>query len=107
MTSFPRDSTDAREQREAEQARLEQAAAHRREHDERCRSGWLGDDAEGRPIPCPVHRPHLLHVACWTCSSPYEACATGRAALRGACCPACQHSRRTRRILQTDPPAAL
>ncbi|MGB7363327.1 MAG: hypothetical protein WA931_09855 [Rhodococcus sp. (in: high G+C Gram-positive bacteria)] len=28
-------------------------------HDRRCRRGWLGEDAEGRPIPCLVCRPHL------------------------------------------------
>lgn len=22
-------------------------------------NGWLGEDHEGRPIPCVVHRPHL------------------------------------------------
>ncbi|MFD3431130.1 hypothetical protein [Nocardia fluminea] len=26
-------------------------------HDPRCRSGWLGEDDELRPIPCPVCRP--------------------------------------------------
>ena len=25
----------------------------------RCREGWLGEDWRGRPIPCPVCRPHL------------------------------------------------
>jgi len=26
-------------------------------HDPRCRNGWLGEDEQGRPIPCPVHKP--------------------------------------------------
>lgn len=26
--------------------------------DDAC-GGWLGEDPEGRPIPCLVHRPHL------------------------------------------------
>lgn len=26
-----------------------------------CRgTGWLGEDAEGRPIPCLMHKPHLV-----------------------------------------------
>lgn len=27
-------------------------------HDPRCRNRWLGEDDEGRPIPCPVCKPH-------------------------------------------------
>lgn len=25
-----------------------------------CRNGWLGEDEEGRPIPCLDHKPHLI-----------------------------------------------
>jgi hypothetical protein len=30
------------------------------EHAQRCRGGWLGFDAELRPIPCLACRPHLI-----------------------------------------------
>lgn len=30
-----------------------------RPHDFRCRDGWLGEDADGRLIPCLTCRPHL------------------------------------------------
>mgnify|MGYP003709920565 CR=1 FL=1 len=29
-------------------------------HDPRCRRGWLGEDLDGRPIPCIQCRPHLF-----------------------------------------------
>lgn len=32
-------------------------------HDPRCRSGWLGQDLDGRPIPCLQCRPHLRKTA--------------------------------------------
>lgn len=32
-------------------------------HDPRCKSGWLGDDLDGRPVPCLVCRPHLFQTA--------------------------------------------
>lgn len=28
-------------------------------HDPDCRDGWLGEDADGRPVPCLECRPHL------------------------------------------------
>lgn len=28
-------------------------------HDQTCRDGWLGEDHQGRPIPCLKCRPHL------------------------------------------------
>lgn len=31
-------------------------------HDPRCRRGWLGEDLDGRPIPCLRCRPHLIRV---------------------------------------------
>lgn len=55
---IPADSADARELREA----LAEAEAEARQpalHDPRCVGGWLGDDPEGRPIPCLQCRPHL------------------------------------------------
>jgi hypothetical protein len=30
--------------------------------DDEC-SGWLGEDHEGRPIPCPVHKPWATEEA--------------------------------------------
>jgi len=27
--------------------------------DEVCLDGWLGEDWHGRPVPCPVCRPHV------------------------------------------------
>lgn len=32
-------------------------------HDPRCRNGWLGDDLDGRPVPCLQCRPHLRQTA--------------------------------------------
>ncbi|WP_213572468.1 hypothetical protein [Rhodococcus sp. USK13] len=32
-------------------------------HDPRCRSGWLGEDLDGRPVPCLQCRPHLARTA--------------------------------------------
>lgn len=31
-----------------------------RDHDPRCRDGWLGEDDDGRLIPCLTCRPHLV-----------------------------------------------
>lgn len=31
-------------------------------HDPRCRSGWLGEDLDGRIIPCLRCRPHLIRT---------------------------------------------
>lgn len=35
----------------------------RPQHDPRCRSGWLGQDLDGRPIPCLQCKPHLTRTA--------------------------------------------
>lgn len=32
-------------------------------HDIRCHNGWLGEDDQGRPIPCLTCRPHLRRTA--------------------------------------------
>lgn len=32
-------------------------------HDPRCAGGWLGEDADSRPIPCLQCRPHLIRKA--------------------------------------------
>lgn len=32
-------------------------------HDPRCQGGWLGEDDEVRPIPCPVCRPWTVKRA--------------------------------------------
>ncbi|NLE82383.1 MAG: hypothetical protein GX610_22965 [Rhodococcus sp.] len=34
-----------------------------RPHDPDCRAGWLGQDLDGRPIPCLQCRPHLARTA--------------------------------------------
>jgi hypothetical protein len=31
-------------------------------HDPRCRRGWLGEDIDGRPVPCIICRPHLFRT---------------------------------------------
>lgn len=28
-------------------------------HSPDCRSGWLGNDIDGRPVPCLICKPHL------------------------------------------------
>lgn len=94
MRSIPTDSTDAREQREAEAEQNQAEIQERRRHAAECRSGWLGEDDAGRPVACPRCRPHLLHTPCHTCSTPYAACTTQQAARRGPCCDTCDHSRR-------------
>ena len=97
MYAIPVDSTDAREQREAELEREAEDQAELARHDEQCVDGWLGDDDQARPIPCPRCRPALLHVACRTCGVAYEACTTQRGRRRGPCCDHCEHSRRAGR----------
>lgn len=98
----PMDSADAREQREAEAeraaeaARLEREKAEARaaeaaEHAERCTGGWLGLDADERPVPCPVCRPWTQAVRCWTCSAPPRSCDELQTIRRGRCCPECDH----------------
>lgn len=37
---------------------LDQVALHR-DHDPRCSDGWLGEDDDGRLVPCLTCRPHL------------------------------------------------
>lgn len=37
-------------------------APARKPHDPRCRNGWIGDDEDGRPIPCRQCKPHLEHT---------------------------------------------
>lgn len=63
MSWPPVSSEDVAEQREREaeaqaQAHAEAVAAGQ-VHDARCHRGWLGEDDEGRPIPCYACRPHL------------------------------------------------
>lgn len=98
----PMDSEDAREQREAEAERAaeaarsaalqaQKAAAEAAAHDETCTGGWLGLDRDERPVPCPVCRPHLTRLRCWTCSTPARSCEELQAIRRGTCCPDCNH----------------
>lgn len=95
-TRIPVDSTDAREIREAEAE--QEARAHaleleqQRNHATRCRRGWLGEDECGRPIPCPICRPHLRRIACRTCGAPPTTCDPDAGPRRGACCVDCDHA---------------
>lgn len=95
MRTIPTDSADVAEQRELEEAQAESAAAEDREHVEKCRGGFLGEDAESRPRPCPRCRPHLLHAPCRTCGTPYATCNAQLSTRRGPCCDQHDHSRRT------------
>lgn len=92
---IPVDSSDAAEQREIEEAQAEAEQHARREHAEQCRGGWLGEDDEGRPVPCLTCRPSLLHAQCRTCGVAYDACNRQQAARRCPCCDRHDHSRRT------------
>lgn len=31
-------------------------------HDNQCRNGWLGEDLDGRMVPCLLCKPHLARV---------------------------------------------
>ncbi len=92
-TDAPVDSTEARERREAEAEDQAAAELDRRRHAETCMNGWVGEDQDGRPAPCPRCRPHLLTVACWTCGQTSNACRIKWAALTGRCCDYCDHSK--------------
>lgn len=96
----PVDSGEAREMREAAEAAAETTRAAQpdpmRDHADRCRGGWVGEDADGRPIPCRVCRPHLWHQACRTCSAPWQSCQALDRIRRGPCCPHCDHHRHPR-----------
>lgn len=94
---YPVDSETAREQRELEAERAAMAAEEDREHTAQCRGGWLGLDPDERPIPCPRCRPHLVHVACRTCSVPWQSCRHLTEIRRGPCCTACDHRPATER----------
>lgn len=92
MRTIPTDSTDAREQREAEAQAEAAERLERLSHDEQCRGGWLGLDADERPKPCPRCRPYLAYVTCRTCSAPHQSCQTLQGARRGRCCDYCDHA---------------
>lgn len=89
---IPTDSTDAREQRELEHAQAEAAREEVLRHSEECTGGWLGEDLEGRPRPCPQCRPYLQRVDCRTCGVGHEACVHQLQLRRGPCCDRCCHS---------------
>jgi hypothetical protein len=59
------------------------------DHDPRCRNGYLGEDDNGHPIPCPGCKPWL--VACPTCGTSTKRCEFDRGQMRGRCCPDCPH----------------
>lgn len=90
---IPVDSADARELRELEEARKARPEDQPRPaiHDATCRDGWIGDDAAGRPIACPVCKPHLYDHRCMTCNLPQSRCAGQRAHVGQRCCNGCQH----------------
>lgn len=88
---IPVDSTDAREIREAEQDRAKDEITERERHARECRNGWRGEDGAGRPVPCTVCRPHLLHMDCTTCAAGWNACQSQVRARRGQCCDHCLH----------------
>lgn len=85
------DSTHARELREREDDLSAAEAIERERHARECRGGWLGEDPDGRPVPCPTCRPHLLSVACRTCSAPAQSCVSLTRIRRGPCCEHCDH----------------
>jgi hypothetical protein len=87
----PTDSSDARERREAEAVAAAAEAVELRRHANECRNGWLGEDADGHPIPCPTCRPWLLRIACRTCSAPWHTCLRQIDRRRSACCEFCEH----------------
>jgi hypothetical protein len=92
----PVDSTDARERRELEEAAQAAAAGDELTHAVQCHNGWLGEDDEGRPIPCLRCRPSLARVACRTCQLPPDPCAEQLARRHGRCCVDCNHNPSTR-----------
>lgn len=59
------------------------------DHDPSCRNGYLGEDDNGHPIPCPDCKPWL--VACPTCGVAPNRCEFDRGQMRGRCCPDCPH----------------
>jgi hypothetical protein len=88
---FPVDSSEAAEMREAEHERVRQeleVAAH----DPSCRDGWLGEDLDGRLVPCLRCRPHLVDRACLTCSAKASACEQRKTIDGRRCCPDCRHT---------------
>lgn len=91
-TRVPVDSAEAAELREveAERERDDHHAAHVA-HDPRCRGGWLGEDAAGRPRPCPRCRSHLQQVTCLCCLATENACASRMTLSGRSCCDQCSH----------------
>lgn len=59
MTWPPVCSEDVREERQAAAEAAAAASAEALAHRTVCAGGWLGEDAEGHPIPCLICRPHL------------------------------------------------
>jgi len=87
MLRIPVDSADAAELREI-------AAEHlsvERQHEHVCHAGLLGEDADGRPVPCPRCRPHLYDAPCSTCSRRRSSCEALRRVQHRDCCDACAH----------------
>lgn len=93
MTWPPVDSEESRELREQREALASERDRRRRDHEQRCDGGWLGETDDGRPLVCPICRPHLSDVACRTCSLSARSCEAQRDRSLGSCCSDCDHSR--------------
>lgn len=93
MFNHPIDSTDAREQRELEQALAESYAEERRRHDAECVGGFRGETEDGQPIACPLCKPWVYAIPCRTCSVPAKPCENQMSRGRGPCCDRCWHAR--------------
>lgn len=96
MTWPPIDSTDAREQREAQAEQEATEHEQQQAHSLACSRGWLGEDSDGRPIPCLRCRPWLAHVDCRLCGTTWQACGAQTAGGRGRCCTNCDHHQHAR-----------
>jgi hypothetical protein len=60
MSWPPVSSDEVAELREAE---AETSLGSAVTHSPHCQNGWLGEDDDGRPLPCPHCRPHLVTLA--------------------------------------------
>jgi hypothetical protein len=110
VTRIPSDSADVAELREAQQSQREASApapdrAQAQHHEasaqqattapHRCHDGWVGEDADGRPRPCPQCRPWLC--VCPGCGSGRTSCESKALMSGRRCCENCPHLGRGRR----------
>lgn len=87
MLRIPVDSAEAAELREIEAEQESLEVEHRRD----CRNGWLGEDADDRPVPCPWCKPNLYDALCSTCSRRLSSCTALQHLQHRSCCDACMH----------------